>query len=191
MATLGPVLGLLGDPRWSELPAEGLAFLEPLPPGPELVVALTQVAARETLQGRSEAGVRYAERALALAEELGLGRPARALGYRGIARSDLGDPGGLEDMREAIALATQAGQGREVALLHNNLGFELWVLEGPESALEVMRAGIGFAQARGLAEMVDIITTSTLGPLIDGGEFDDALEVAAGLVERLETSEDV
>ena len=35
----------------------------------------------------------YADRALALAEELGLPRPARALGYRGMARADLGDPG--------------------------------------------------------------------------------------------------
>ena len=34
-------------------------------------------------------------------------------------------------MREAIALATEAGQGREVALLHNNLGAALWVFEGP------------------------------------------------------------
>ena len=49
-------------------------------------------------------------------------RPARALGYRGMARADLGDPGGLQDFREAIELATEAGQGREVALLHNNLG---------------------------------------------------------------------
>ena len=39
-----------------------------------------------------------------------------------MARSSLGDRGGLDDFREAITLATQAGQGREVALLHNNLG---------------------------------------------------------------------
>ena len=40
----------------------------------------------EALQGRTEAGIGYAEQALALAEELGLPRPARALGYRGLAR---------------------------------------------------------------------------------------------------------
>ena len=190
MATLGNVFFRLGDPRWAELPAEAVAILEPLPAEPELVGALTEVARVETLQGRSEAGVRYAERALALGEELGLDRSARALGFRGLARSNLGDPGGLEDMRAAIALATQAGQGREVALLHNNLGWELWVFEGPVASLEVMRAGIASAQARGLAEIVNFTTTSTLDPLVDSGELDEALEVAADLAERLE-NEDV
>ena len=39
-----------------------------------------------------------AERALALAAELGLPRPARALGVRGLARASLGDPGGLRGL---------------------------------------------------------------------------------------------
>jgi tetratricopeptide (TPR) repeat protein len=167
-----------------------LALLEPMPPGPELVDALTGVAVAQALAGRPEDGVRYTERALALGEELGLERSARALGYRGLARIGLGDPGGLEDMREAIALATEAGQGREVAVLHNNLGDSLWMFEGLMASLEVMRTGIAFAKARGLAEMVDFITTSTLGPLIDSGELDNALEVAAALAERIE-GEDV
>ena len=60
--------------------------------------------------------------ARALAEELGLAVPRAPSATGALARSDLGDPGGLEDNREAIELATEAGQGREVALLHNNLG---------------------------------------------------------------------
>src|SRR6266545_4805741 len=181
MATLANVLFRLGDPRSWTVPAEALALLEPLPPGPELVGALTERARAETLQGRSEAGVRYAERALALAEELGLGRSARALGYRGLARSQLGDSGGIEDMREATALATQAGQGREATLLHTNLGAQLLMFEGPEAALEVMRAGIAFAQPRGLAEMVNFTAALTLDLLADSGELDEALEVAVKL----------
>ncbi len=190
MATLANVLFRLGDPRSWTVPAEALALLEPLPPGPELVGALTERARAETLQGRSEAGVRYAERALALAEELGLGRSARALGYRGLARSQLGDSGGIEDMREATALATQAGQGREATLLHTNLGAQLLMFEGPEAALEVMRAGIAFAQPRGLAEMVNFTAALTLDLLADSGELDEALEVAAEIAGRPE-NEDV
>ena len=45
MATLSSVLGRLGDPGWAELPGEALALLEPSAPGPELVDALTEVAA--------------------------------------------------------------------------------------------------------------------------------------------------
>jgi hypothetical protein len=91
-------------------------------------------------------------------------------------------------MREAIAHASQAGQGLEVAGLRNNLGVGLWTFEGPAASLEVLREGIAFAQARGLAELVNVLTSSTLDPLVDTGELDEALEVADDIVERLEAS---
>ena len=162
MHTLSIVLFRLGDPRWADLPSEALALLEPLPPGPALVEALTEVARVEMLQGRHEAAISSAERALTLADELGLERPARALGYRGSSRADLGDPLGIQDMREAIPLATLAGQGREAAILHNNLGVNLWTFEGPQAALAELATGIVFSTARGLTEMADWTTTSTL-----------------------------
>jgi len=93
-------------------------------------------------------------------------------------------------MREATALATQAGQGREATLLHTNLGAQLLMFEGPEAALEVMRAGIAFAQPRGLAEMVNFTAALTLDLLADSGELDEALEVAAEIAGRPE-NEDV
>jgi class 3 adenylate cyclase/tetratricopeptide (TPR) repeat protein len=189
MGTLGNVAFRLGDRRWAELPTDALALLEPLGPSPELVGALTEVGHVEALLGRPKDAIVLTERALSLAEELGLARPARTLGFRGIARADLGDFGGLDDMREAIALATEAGQGREVALLHNNLGATLWVFEGPEASLEVMRAGIVFAEARGLAEMVDATLAGTLDELMDSGTLDEALEGAARLAQRLETED--
>ncbi len=191
MGTLGWVLGTLGDPRWSVLPTEALALLEPLPPSPELVEALANVGDTEIIQGRPEAGIRYAERALALAEELGLGRSARALGLRGGARCALGDPDGAEDFREAIVLATEAGQGHQVAALNDNLGAQLWAFEGPTACLEVLARGIAFSKARGLADMLDYTMADTLDGLVDAGTFDEALEVAAGLAERFEASRDL
>ena len=186
MGTLANVFFDRGDPRWAELPADALTLLEALPPGPELVGALTELARVEALQGRSEAGLRYAERALELAEDLGLDRSARALGYRGLARSFLGDPGGLEDMRQAISLATQAGQGREVALLHNNLGELLLVFEGPVASLDGLRTGVAFAEGRGLAGDFAFTRAHTLQKLFDGGELDEAFENAVALAGRLE-----
>ena len=106
-----------------------------------------------------------------------------------MARADLGDPGGLEDFREAIELATEAGQGLEVALLHNNLGVRLWFFEGPAASLEVLRAGIAYARARGL--VTDTLTQSSLDDLVDTGEHDEVLEIAAESVPRLEASGDV
>jgi class 3 adenylate cyclase/tetratricopeptide (TPR) repeat protein len=191
LGTLALVFGLLGDPRQWTLPVEALALLEPLGPSPELVAALTEVVRVDALQGRLEDAVRVADRALGLAQELSLPRPARVLGYRGLARANLGDPGALEDYREAIELATQAGQGREVALLHNNLGVMLWGFEGPAASLEVLREGIAHAKARGLTEMLDVLTEGTLDALIDIGEHEEALALAAELTPRLEASGDV
>ena len=190
MGTLSSLLRLPGDPRQWTLPAEALRLLEPLGPSAELVGALTEVAVVDVLQGRSEDAIRTAERALVLAEELGLPRPARALGYRGMARGNLGDPRGLRDFREAIELATEAGQGREVALLHNNLGSVLGAFEGTAASLAVFREGIAFAGARGLTGERDSMTAGSADILIDVGELDDAFEVAEGIAGSLETAGD-
>jgi tetratricopeptide (TPR) repeat protein len=185
MGSLSNVLYRLGDARWADLPPEAVALLEPLPPGPEFVSALTELARAEGLQGSAAAAVGHAEQALALADELGLRRPARALGYLGLARCDLGDRAGLDDYREGIALATEVGQGRDAGLIHANLGETLWVFEGAEAALESMRAGIAYSKDRGLVETVNYITGSTLDPLYGHGAFDEALEVAAGIEGRV------
>ncbi|HET6174570.1 MAG TPA: AAA family ATPase [Gaiellales bacterium] len=189
MGFLGEVLYRTGDPRWADLPAEAVALLEPLPAGSELVSALTELARADVLQGRGEAAIRHAEQALALAGELGLPRAARTLGYRGLARCDLGDAAGLDDFRDAIALATEAGQGREAGLMYANFGETLWAFQGAVAALEVMRSGIAFAQDRGLAETVSYITGSTLDPLFGHGSFDEALAVAAAIVDRSENAD--
>jgi class 3 adenylate cyclase/tetratricopeptide (TPR) repeat protein len=191
LGTLALVFGLLGDPRQWTLPVDALALLEPLGPSPELVAALTEVVRADALQGRLDDAVRVADRAFELAQELGLPRPARALGYRGLARANVGDPGVLQDYREAIELATQAGQGREVALLHNNLAVMLWGFEGPAASLEVLREGIAYAKARGLTEMLDVLTLGTLDGLIDTGEHEEVLRIAAEWAPRLEASGDV
>ena len=167
-----------------ELPAQAVALLEPLPPGPELVGALTELARAETLQGRNEAGLGYAERALTLAGELGCERPARALGYRGLARSNLGDRGGLDDFREAITLATQAGQGREVAILHNNLGASLCAgrrpRRGPGGSAGGDRLRAGPRAHRGRR----LLMANTLDALVETGEHEQALALASELAAR-------
>ena len=140
------------------------------------------------LQDRNEAGIGHAEQALALAEQLGLERPALALGYRGLARTELGDRRGLDDLREAITLATQAGPGQEVALLHNNLAYALTPIEGPAATLEGLRAGVAFAQARGLTEMADLLTATTVEALADTDEHEQALALAGDLAARYEVS---
>ena len=191
LGTLTLVLFQQGDPRWAELAADALALLESLPPGPELVGALTELSRAEILQGRFEAGLGYAGRALLLVEQLGMPRPARAVGYRGLARANLGDPAGLDDLREAIVLATEAGQGREVGLLHNNLSTVVSAVEGPVASLDVLWAGIAFVRSRGLTEATEFLTAGALWLLVDTGEHDQAFELAARIADQLETSANI
>jgi ATP/maltotriose-dependent transcriptional regulator MalT len=105
-----------------------------------------------------------------------------------MSRGLLGDRGGLDDFREAIRLATEGGQGREVAILHHNLGISLWRDEGPADALEVLRAGIEFALTRGLTEVADMMTATSAELLFDSGEHERALTVAAEIAGRAEAS---
>jgi class 3 adenylate cyclase/tetratricopeptide (TPR) repeat protein len=191
MGTFGQVLNRLGDPRRSTFPGDALALLEPLGPSPELVGALAEVARADALQGKSEDAILLADRAIALAEGLGLPRPARALGFRGLARADLGDRGGLADLREAIRLATEAGQGQQVALLHNNLGMSVWMFEGPSAALEVLHEGMDYAGPRGLVGIQEDLRASMLDPLEDAGEHDEVLVLADDTAPRLEASGDI
>ena len=191
MTQLSTALSRLGDRRWATLSAQEVEILTPYPPGPQLVDALASLAMDESLQGRPEVGLEHANHALALAEELGIPRSARAVGFRGVARSLLGDVGGTDDMREAISLATEAGQGEGVAMLHNNLGMALWTLKGPKAALPVLREGIAFAEPRGLTGWVVTISVSTLDSLTDLGALDEAYDVATQLVEHLQSTGDV
>ena len=172
------VMSTLGDPRTYRIGNEALAILEPLPPGPEQVGALIEVARGEVLSGDSVEGVRDAERALALAVEIGLPTPPRALGYRGLGRSNLGDAGGIEDMRRALQIALDAGQGREAGTLYNNLGRTTWVFEGPGPALAFYRQGIEFNRGRGLAGLAVWCEASSLDVSLDEGEIDEALATA-------------
>ena len=108
--------------------AEAVELLEAQPPGPELVRAHTYMAGR-THMARNPEAVAAADRALALAAELGLPEPAFALHRRGVARCDLGEADGLEDMRRALQLALEQGLGRETAVIYGNLAGRL-VLRG-------------------------------------------------------------
>jgi class 3 adenylate cyclase/tetratricopeptide (TPR) repeat protein len=147
---LSTVLRRMGDPRQEEAIVEALALLE-AQPGLELVAAHAELASMRFVGAAYPEAIAAAERALALAAELGLPEPARALGARGAARSYLGERQGLEDMRRATVLALEQGEGRAAAVLHNNVAVAAWSYEGPRAALAACVKGIDFCERRGIA----------------------------------------
>jgi class 3 adenylate cyclase/tetratricopeptide (TPR) repeat protein len=191
LTALASVLRRVGDPSQEEAIAEALALLEAQPPGPELVDAHAALAGTRFLGAAHQEAMVTAERALALAAELGLPEPARALGYRGAARSYRGERQGLEDMRCALELAVEQGQGRAAAVLHNNLAVAVWPYEGPQAALATCRDGIDFCERRGITELALGIAAMSATLRADLGQTEQALADAEPLAERLQAAGDV
>jgi class 3 adenylate cyclase/tetratricopeptide (TPR) repeat protein len=181
---LSEVHVLTRKPGRLEMLTETLATLDPLSPGPEHVAVLTEISGARSLLGQEEAGLEDANRALALAAELGLGHPARTLGYRGSNRSHLGDPEAADDFRDALELAFAAGQTRHASTIYNNWANHRHKFEGPAQALETRKLGIAFCRARGLSARVNFMTTESATLLFPLGELDQVLEVAAVTTER-------
>jgi len=186
LSSLQLVLSRLGDPRQEETLAEALELLEAQPPGPELVAAHTQQAAAHALGGAHEEAVAAADKALTLAARLDLAQPADALGYRGLAHAYQGERQGVEEMRQALSLAIEQGEGRSAAVLYNNLSVVAWLYEGPQAALDLSREGIDFCQRRGITEWAEIMAGGQTPILAELGQIEEALTDAARLADRLE-----
>jgi len=191
LTALAPVLANLGDPRREEVLTEALALLGAQPPGPELVAAHAELAATRMVGAAYPEAIAAAERALALAAELGLPEPARALGVRGAARCFFGERQGLEDMRRALAFAVEQGHGRAAAILHNNLALVTWQYEGPQAALAASQEGIDFCERRGIAEFALAIAAQSLTFLAESGLAEQALAEAEPLAERLQAADHI
>ncbi len=185
LTALANVLTRLGDSRHEDAIADAFELLEAEPPGPELVAAWIQLASRRYVAGTYEEAVAGSERALALAAELGLPEPARALGYRALSRAYLGERQGVEEMRRARALALEQGEGRTAAVLHNNLAVAVWSYEGPQEAFDVCREGLDFCRRRGITEFALSIGGMMTTFLAELGRTEQALTEATAAAERL------
>jgi class 3 adenylate cyclase/tetratricopeptide (TPR) repeat protein len=159
-------------------------LLEGVRPGPELCSAYAQMAMDRVMSGHPQEALGWADKALALADELG-GLPEerlRALDARGVARGDLGDLGGMDDLRAALAIGLEVGAGFDTAVVYNNLIEPLWLTEGPVAALAVCQEAIEFTERRGLGEGTAWIRSATLSALLDLGRWDEALDTTNALI---------
>ena len=191
LTRLALVLARLGDPRAEEVLAEARELLEAQPPGPELVTAYTYTAGRSWHTARYQEAIEAADRALALAAELGLPEPAVALSLRGVARCELGQAGGVEDVRRALRLALEQGLGRDTGLIYALLATVVWSYHGPQRALDTAAEGIAFCERRGITEMALQTRAYTIDALAELGQTEQALLEAGSVVDRLEAAGDM
>ena len=188
---LQSLLEVRGDPEWLTAAAQAQELVEGLPPGPVHVDAYALLANREGGLSHDEACLDAANRALALVDQLGLDPAGLAAvsgrGWRGIARCSLGDhPGGLDDLGEAIRLATAAGRGLQGAVFFYNMAGSLWFVRGPVAAMELLQKGTAYCDARGLTEMGTAMAAHLLKSLVVLGGADDLEGSAAALAVTLD-----
>ena len=188
----GEALNRLSSVLWNQGEAQrardaltaAVTLLERARPGPELCSAYAQMAMDLVMSGHPQEALGWADKALALADGLG-GLPEerlRALDSRGVARGDLGDLGGVDDLRAALELGLELGAGYDTAVVYNNLIEPLWLSQGPAVALDTCQEAIGFTERRGLGEGTAWIRTATLVPLLDLGRWAEAVETADAVI---------
>jgi class 3 adenylate cyclase/tetratricopeptide (TPR) repeat protein len=191
LTRLSLVLFRLGDRQSDGMIAEAVELLETQPAGPELVVAHTYLAGNRGLSSHDREAVVAAERALALAAELSLPEPAFALHWRGLARLNLGEADGLDDVRRALHLALEQGLGRETAVIHYNLAGVVLSYEGPQAALDALTENLVFCERRGTAESALSTRAASLDALAELGRTQQALDGIGPLADRIQAAGDI
>ncbi|MFL5798388.1 MAG: AAA family ATPase [Actinomycetota bacterium] len=162
-----------------------IAELEEQPPGPELARVYVMRSGHSMLAGETPRTLEYAEKAIELCERFGLvAERARALQFRGAAKSELRDAAGATaDLEEALRLALELSLP-EAAAAYVNLADWLWEIEGPARALEEYTKGVEFAERRGLSNSATWALGQTPWALFDLGEWDRILDTTAEVIRR-------
>ena len=121
---------------------------------------------------------------------LGLPDPALALHCQGDARLSLGDFGGIEDLKRAIAAARAQGLGVERARIEVNYAGPVFSLEGARAVYRTLAEGSEFARSHGLGAYIMSYRAALIACLRDLGEWDRALQEAVEILPALEKSGD-
>jgi class 3 adenylate cyclase/tetratricopeptide (TPR) repeat protein len=174
------------DPAEADrMTTEVIESLEQLPPGPELVNALTSAADWAMVGSRDADAVVLANRVLELLDHgVPVDRPrdlvrAVALQSRGTSRVSLGDAGGLDDVRAAIALDPNS------PTFHNNLGVLLVVIEGAAAALHAVEQGLRRATAQAAHTSALSLRATQIELFFSLGRWDELVACAPAVADQL------
>ena len=174
---------LRGDAaRSRELDVAALEKLERHPPGEELLRAYSRHAGQLAIGGKSKEALVSVEKALQLGERLGSStHAARMYQFRGIARVDLGDLEGIDDIRTSMELAREAGDLNSVGVGYSNLASTLYTISAAD-ALEVWAEGVAFAEKCALRTNRFWQLAESTWALFDLGRWDEVISRAEEVV---------
>jgi DNA-binding CsgD family transcriptional regulator len=173
-----------GDNETAEREAgEAIALLEPLPAGPELAMAYSNMSQLRMLSADSEAAKKWGMRAIRLAERLGeMETLAHALNNAGTTELVEGNPEGLAKLRRSLDLSLANGWEEHVARAYTNLGSTPVQVRSYTGAEENLDAGIAYCREHDLDSWVQYMTGWKARAALDMGRWDQAMDNAVSVL---------
>jgi class 3 adenylate cyclase/tetratricopeptide (TPR) repeat protein len=172
----------VGDPSGREVLDQSLRLLENEQPSVELGLSLVVSALHQINSGDPEAALVSVRRVEPLVTE----DQAALLGgfhqVRGIARCQLGDPTGMDDIARCISVQVEADRAEGAPRGHHTLAILSGDFAGPPEGLRLAEAGEDFCRARGLATVAAWIRSIRFTCLAQVGRLADSLAVADELL---------
>jgi tetratricopeptide (TPR) repeat protein len=155
-----------------------LALVAERPPSRSKATVLRGCSWHLMVADRHAEALPVAREALAMARTLGLGHlEADALGIIGAARINLGDPGGLADLRRCVALCEELGSSLAVSW-HLNLAFSLSLLGDLHGSAAALAAARPTAERLGSARGFRWLELEQVADHYWSGRWDEAAVIA-------------
>jgi class 3 adenylate cyclase/tetratricopeptide (TPR) repeat protein len=184
-------MGSFNDDEAHRLAEEAHALIRGLEPTADTATVEADWVGWLLCMERHEEAVLAIDRAIETAGDLGLPPPAKALGFRGWARCEVGDRRGVDDFSRALEAAETQGLGRDTAIIYSNMGEVVAAADGPARGLRIHREGRDFAERRGIGQFVLWLGRAAIEDLVWAGRWDEAADAARELTPKLEAAEDV
>jgi tetratricopeptide (TPR) repeat protein len=158
-------------------------LLEELPPSTELASAYRAASFFAFGENELDDALAWIEKAVSVARDCGNDEMiSTALALRGFVRCDLGDIGGLEDLRRSIELSERAGDAFGRVLAYNNMADRIWLIEGPGAGLELSQKAQAVGRATGYVYDTLWSQLGALFMLFERGDWDRTLKEADELI---------
>jgi class 3 adenylate cyclase/tetratricopeptide (TPR) repeat protein len=190
MVILGEIMWMRGETDVAFVDLEGaVALLGDSPSSRAKAHVLSSLARFLMIAGKHERAVGIGREALQMAEELGLDElRAHALDSIGSARARIGDPGGLADLEQSIAIAARLNS-IEAVRGYVNLGTALAELGDLERAFELYDRGRRAAERFGDPDRIRWFEMEQLYEWYWRGDWGQALRRADEVIALLEAGD--
>jgi DNA-binding CsgD family transcriptional regulator/tetratricopeptide (TPR) repeat protein len=174
----------LGDNEAAELEAkQALDLLEPLPPGPELAMAYSNLAQLRMLAREREEAIAWGGKAIELAEMLGEGEIlVHALTNVGTAEYQDGSEDGRETLERSLELALAGGLEEHAARAYTNLSTQALDQRDYRRADATLARGIAFCRDHDLDSWLLYMTGYLARSQFEQGDWGSAADAAASVL---------